>query len=200
MPTIPPRPVVALTGPSACGKSSVVGELHRRGRIRVNPTWTTRARRAGEGAHCLEHHFVSEATFTRLAAAGFFLDTARLPGLPYRYGLPHLPAPPDGTVDLVVMRASLVPRLAARLPDLVVYQITEDVEVARRRLIPRGCAEEEIAARLADHDRELSQGRRYAHRSFANGGHLADLVDDVATALDTDFGPRASRTGLSLAS
>lgn len=200
MPTFQPPPVVALIGPSACGKSSVVGRLHRRGLVRVNPTWTTRPRRPEEADGCLEHRFVSDADFTRLAAAGFFLDTARLPGLPHRYGLARLPSPSAGPVDVVVMRAPLVPRLAARVPRLVVYQITDDIDVARRRLRARGCAGTEIAARLADHDRELRRGRPYADRSFANDGPLADLVDAVATALAADLGAPACRLGTAVAS
>ena len=200
MPTFQSRPMVALIGPSACGKSSVVRELHGRGLIGVNPTWTTRPRRPEEAGECLEHRFVSDGDFTRLAAAGFFLDTARLPGLPYRYGLPHLPARRSGPPDLVVMRAPLVPRLAARVPGLVVYRISDDVAVARRRLTARGCTEAEIAARLADHDRELRLGRRHAHRSFANHGSLGDLVAAVTTALDADFGGQAARPTLAVAS
>ena len=35
----------------------------------------------------LEHRFVTDAVFDGLEAAGFFLGTVALPGLPYRYAL-----------------------------------------------------------------------------------------------------------------
>jgi putative lipase involved disintegration of autophagic bodies len=56
----------------------------------------------------VEHRFVDDATFDTLVRQGFFLASAALLGLPYRYGLPTIaiPAPGDGTVaDAVMLRA-----------------------------------------------------------------------------------------------
>ena len=85
-----PRPVLVVIGPSASGKSSAVRELHRRGVVRVHPTWTTRPRRPDEGDGAPEHRFVTDTIFDDLEAAGFFLGTVCLPGLPYRYALPQV--------------------------------------------------------------------------------------------------------------
>ena len=76
------RPVLVVIGPSASGKSTAVRELHRRGVAHVHPTWTTRPRRPDEGDGTLEHRFVTDAMFDELDAAGFFLGTVVLPGLP----------------------------------------------------------------------------------------------------------------------
>ena len=192
--------MVAVIGPSACGKSSVVRELHRRRLIRVNPTWTTRPRRPDEAAGSLEHRFVSAVAFAAMDDTGFFLDTARLPGLPHRYGLPHLAMPRPGRIDVVVMRAALVTGLASVLPGLVVYQIADDMERARLRLVGRGCSDEEVVVRLADHDREVRRGRPHAHRVFSNNGHLIDLVDEVAAALQADFVVPGAFSDLAVAS
>src|SRR5579864_8816035 len=86
--------LVVVIGPSGSGKSTVVRELYRRGVVRAIPTWTTRPRREDERAGSVEHRFISDAVFDALDARGFFDETATMPGLPYRYGLPHLPLGP----------------------------------------------------------------------------------------------------------
>jgi guanylate kinase len=181
------RPVIAIIGPSASGKSSVVRELHRRRLIRVHPTWTTRPPRPDESKGSLEHRFVSDAVFDELFGRGFFVETAALPGLPYRYGLPPIRTSRHGRIDTVMLRAPLVARVAQIVPRLVVYQIADELERARERLVGRRCPAEEVAARLRDHRREIEDGRRVADRVFVNDGRLAALVDAVAAALCSDI-------------
>src|SRR5436305_590449 len=88
------RPVVVFIGPSGSGKSTVVRELASRGLVTVHPTWTTRPRRADEQQGSLEHRFVSDGEFDELCRRGCFIETVRLFGLPYRYGLPPLAGDP----------------------------------------------------------------------------------------------------------
>lgn len=182
-----PRRVLVIVGPSASGKSSVMRELHRRGVVRVHPTWTDRPRRHDEHNGSAEHRFVSGAAFDRLCAQGFFLQTAALSGLPYRYGLPPLPPPVSGSIDGIILRAPFVDRLAQLFPDQLVYQIEDTAHRARARLLLRGCASGELSARLDDHHREIAAGRRVAHRVVVNDRPLAALADAVAAALRTDM-------------
>jgi guanylate kinase len=182
-----PHRVLVVIGPSASGKSSVMRELHRRGVIRVHPTWTDRPRRHDEHSGSVEHRFVSDAAFDRLCAQGFFLKTAALSGLPYRYGLPPLPAPVSGSIDGIILRASFVDGLAQVFPDQLVYQIEDTAERARERLLRRGCAAVELSARLDDHHREIAAGRRVAHRVVVNDRPLPALADAVASALRIDM-------------
>jgi guanylate kinase len=192
------RPVLVIIGPSASGKSSVVRELHRRRVITVLPTWTTRPRRAEECGGSLEHRFVSDAVFDDLCARGLFLETAELPGsgLPYRYGLPRLPRetqPASGPVDALIVRAPFVAGTARLFPGQVVYQIEDTAERAHRRLVLRGCAPAELAARLDDHEGEIEAGRRAADRVIVNQRPLAALVDAVADAVRDDLGHPMAR-------
>ena len=180
--------MLVIIGPSASGKSSVMRELHRRGVIRVHPTWTDRPRRNDEHNGSVEHRFVSGAAFDRLCAQGFFLQTAALSGLPCRYGLPPLPSSVSGSIDGIILRAPFVDGLAQVLPDQLVYQIEDTAHRARARLLPRGCAAAaELSARLEEHHREIAAGRRVAHRAIVNDRPLAALVDAVASALRTDM-------------
>jgi guanylate kinase len=191
------QPVLVVIGPSASGKSSVVRALHRRRLIRVHPTWTTRPPRADESKGSVEHRFVSEANFDELCGRGFFVETGSLPGLPHRYGLPPLHTSRQGRIDAVMLRAPLVPHVARIFPSLVVYQIADQRERARERLLERGSPPEELTARLGDHRREIAAGRRLADRVFFNDGCLAALVDAVAAALCSDIPGTTSDRGAS---
>lgn len=186
-PALAVRPLLVIIGPSAGGKSSVVRELQRREVIRVHPTWTTRPCRGDEAGVPVEHRFVSDAAFDRLCQQEFFLDTVRPFGLPYRYGLPRIALSSSGPIDAVMLRAPLVARMAAFVPDCRVYQIFDTAERTGRRLLERGSAPEEVAARLADNQREIAAGQLVSDRVFVNDRPLADLVADLAAALGIDF-------------
>ena len=120
------RPVLVVIGPSASGKSTAVRELHRRGVLHVHPTWTTRARRTDETEGALEHRFVTDEVFDELEAAGFFLGTVALPGLPFRYALPQVARRDDGPVDTIMARAPFIDLFAPYFPNRIVYQIEDN--------------------------------------------------------------------------
>ncbi|HUI48448.1 MAG TPA: hypothetical protein VL119_07110 [Acidimicrobiia bacterium] len=181
------RPVLVVIGPSASGKSAAVRELHQRGVVHVHPTWTTRPRRPDESDGTLEHRFVSDAVFDELDAAGFFLGTVTLPGLPYRYALPRVTLRGDRPVDTIMARAPFVALLAPHLPEQVVYEIEDTPERARERLVARGSDAQEIDARLAGHRGELEAGRALAARCFVNDGTLDELVGAITEALCVDL-------------
>jgi ribose 1,5-bisphosphokinase PhnN len=183
-----PRPVLVVIGPSASGKSTAVRELHRRGVVRVHPTWTTRPRRPDESAGALEHAFVSDAEFDARAAAGFFLGTVALPGLPFRYALPRPSLAETGRIDTIMARAPFIDLFADFFPHRLVYQIEDTYERACARLLERETSAHEIAARLREHDAEVTAGRSLSARVFANDNTLEGLVGDIAAALRVDLG------------
>lgn len=179
--------VVAVIGPSAVGKSTVVRALQGAGLVRVHPTWTTRPRRRGELPPDVEHRFVTDAVFDAWERAGYFAAVASLPGLPHRYGLPVLTPSRHGAVDVVVARAAAVPMLARLVPALVVYQIDDDRDRVAARLAARGLSRAEVAARLDSFESERRAGRRIADRVLVNDGQPADLADELAGALAVDL-------------
>jgi hypothetical protein len=108
-----------------------------------------RARRGpDEGRRALEHRFVSDHEYDDLDAAGFFLGTVTLPGLPYRYGLPPLALAGDGPIDTIMARVAFLDALAPHVPVRLTYQIEDTPERARRRLLARGNDAIELGARL----------------------------------------------------
>lgn len=176
--------VLAVLGPSASGKSTVVRELHRRGVIQVTPSWTTRPRRSDELDGSVEHRFVDDEEFTARQDAGHFLEVVQMFGLPYRYGLPAVGQPADGRVPAIMVRAPLMPLVIRHFPDHVAYQIEDGYQRARERMRHRAG---ELGTRLDGFEEECRLGRQAAHRIFVNRGSAGDLVDAVADAVDRDF-------------
>lgn len=177
---------MVVIGPSAVGKSTLVRELHRRHLARVIPTWTTRPRRADEWGFVVEHRFVTDGGFDAGCAAGFFAATGTLPGLPYRYGLPHFGTAVGTPPELVMVRASYVPMIATLAPEIVVYQVEDGLDRVRRRLAARAGGPREATARLESFDDELAVGRRVADRVFRNDGTPSDLLERVSLAIACD--------------
>ena len=175
-----PHPVVALIGPSASGKSSVVRELHRRGVVDVRPTWTTRPRRADETDGSVEHRFVTDDEFDALARARFFVDTVAMFGLPYRYGLPGPLAFGVARPEIVLLRAPLVERFRRLGVDCTVVQIEDSPARTAARLAQRNMSAVELQARLVDNERELVAGRAVADVVFSNVDSIGALADRIA--------------------
>jgi guanylate kinase len=191
------RPALVLVGPSAAGKSALAAALTRLGVVTVHPTWTTRPPRPDEvAAGCVEHRFVSERRFDRMAAAGFFAEVVRPFDGAHRYGVPPVPrrpAGPPGTVDLLLLRARYLDRAWAHLGPTVVYQVEASPPVLAARLAARGTGPAETLARLAFDAEDTAVGRRLADRIFDNEDPLGSLIGRTLAALAVDFGTAAGQ-------
>jgi guanylate kinase len=161
---------VVLAGPSGVGKSSLVHQL----REMYPDLWfsvsaTTRAKRPGE-VDGRDYHFVSNAEFDRMIAAGELLEWADIHGGTHRSGTPRGPIearmaagkPALLELDLQgarAVRAALPEALLVFiappswdvLVDRLVGRGTEPPDVVQRRL---ATAKEELAAR-AEFDVEV---------------------------------------------
>ena len=110
--------LTVLSGPSGVGKSTVVAELRRNSpEIWISVSVTTRRPRPGELSG-REYHFVDEAEFDRMAAAGELLEYAEFAG--NKYGTP---------------RAPVERRLARGLPTLL------EIDLAGARQVKRAMPE-----------------------------------------------------------
>jgi guanylate kinase len=84
-----PARLTVLSGPSGVGKGTVVAALARRAAtLWVSVSVTTRRPRPGE-VEGVSYHFVDDATFDKMIAAGEFLEHATYGA--YRYGTPRRP-------------------------------------------------------------------------------------------------------------
>lgn len=147
--------LVILTGPSGVGKGSVVSVL-RRGHPHVwlSVSVTTRAARPGEvdGVH---YHFVDDAEFDRMVAAGELLEWAGYAD--NRYGTPRTPvyqrlAAGESVLLEIDLAGARQMRTAA--PDaLFVFLAPPSWDELERRLVGRATEPAEVIARRLDRGR-----------------------------------------------
>lgn len=154
---------MVLAGPSGVGKSSLVHQLRELyPELWFSVSATTRPRRPGE-MEGRDYHFVSDAEFDRMIAAGELLEWADIHGGTHRSGTPAAPiqrrlasgAPALLEVDLQGARAVrrvmpestlvfIAPPSWEVLVDRLTGRGTEPADVVARRLTT---AREELAAR-----------------------------------------------------
>lgn len=134
--------VFAVVGPSGAGKDTLLaGALAARPDLRILRRTITRPSDAGGE----DFEGVSEAEFTRRAAAGEFALHWQAHGL--HYGIPHPPAGGD-TIFNCSRRA--LDQAVRVFPGLRVINVTASPEVLAQRLAARGReGASDIASRLA---------------------------------------------------
>lgn len=152
---------MVLAGPSGVGKSSLVHQL----REMYPDLWfsvsaTTRAKRPGE-VDGRDYHFVSDAEFDRMIAAGELLEWADIHGGTHRSGTPRGPiearmaAGKPALLELDLQGARAV---RAALPEaLLVFIAPPSWDVLVERLVGRGTEPPDvIQRRLATAKEELA--------------------------------------------
>ncbi|HYN28559.1 MAG TPA: guanylate kinase [Dermatophilaceae bacterium] len=160
-----PARLTVLAGPTAVGKGTVaayVREHHPE--VWLSVSATTRRPRPGEvdGVH---YHFVDDAEFDRMVAAGELLEWAVVHGRA-RYGTPRGPveeALAAGRPALLEIDLAGARQVRESMPDAYfVFLQPPSWEELVRRLVGRGTEdEEERAARLRSADRELAAAAEF---------------------------------------
>ena len=138
--TRPPPRVLVLSAPSGAGKSSLARALvDAEPSVRISVSHTTRAARPGEvdGVH---YHFVGKDEFETMAAAGAFLEHARVFGRDYgtSWEAVHteLSRGFDVVLDIDWQGARQVRETFAGA--ISVFILPPSIDVLRARLVGRG--------------------------------------------------------------
>jgi guanylate kinase len=147
------RRLTVLAGPTAVGKGTVSADIRERyPEIWLSVSVTTRPIRAGEipGKH---YHFVDEATFDAMIAAGELLEWAVVHGR-YRYGTPRRPveeAVREGKPALLEIDLQGARQVRRSMPGaLFVFLAPPSWEELVRRLVGRGTETPEERERRLD--------------------------------------------------
>ncbi|HKY32646.1 MAG TPA: guanylate kinase [Candidatus Polarisedimenticolia bacterium] len=129
-----------VSGPSGAGKTSLIRSLlGSLGHLSFSVSYTTRPRRQSEHEG-VDYHFVDEEAFERMAAAGAFLEWARVHD--HRYGTSarlvdeELAAGRDVVLDVDTQGAASVRRL--RPEAVLIFILPPGADALRRRLMGRG--------------------------------------------------------------
>ena len=160
-----PSRLVVLAGPTAVGKGTVAAYVRAHfPQVWLSVSMTTRHPRPGEvdGVH---YHFVDDAEFDRLVAAGEFLETAVVHGRA-KYGTPRGPverALAEGRPTMLEIDLQGARQVRETMPgSLFAFLSPPSWEELVRRLVGRGTeTPEEREARLATARRELAAAAEF---------------------------------------
>ncbi len=159
---IPRGRLIAISGPSGAGKTSICNALLAE---LPNAVWsvsaTTRAPRPGDTIGS-SYEFLSRDEFAQREAAGEFLETAEYVG--HRYGTPRKPveeALREGNNIVLEIDVQGGVQVAAKMPESVrIFVLPPNLESLRARLEGRKSeAEEQLRDRLAHADGEIATAR-----------------------------------------
>jgi guanylate kinase len=170
--------LVVLAGPSGVGKGSVIAAVRRRHPyVWVSTSVTTRDPRPGEHDG-VAYHFVDQAEFDRLVAAGELLEHDA--HLSASYGTPRAPVEAQlatGQAALLEIDLQGARQVRAAMPEaLLVFLAPPSFEELARRLVDRGTEDEaKVQQRL-----ELARIELAAEGEF----DVVVVNDDVERAAD----------------
>ncbi|MBO0828252.1 MAG: guanylate kinase [Streptosporangiales bacterium] len=174
------RRLLVLSGPSGVGKTTVVARLRQRHpEVWLSVSATTRPRRPGE-TDGVDYHFVDDATFDAMTAAGDLLEYAEFAG--NRYGTPrgpvleHLAA---GDPTLLVIDLQGARQVRASLPgSQLVFLAPPSWDELVQRLVGRGTEPPEVV------ERRLAQARvELAAEAEFDVTLVNTTIDDVCDRL-----------------
>jgi len=153
-----------VSAPSGAGKTTLVrmacDRLGIQCRLSQVITYTTKAPRSGE-KEGIDYHFLSQTSFERKIADGFFIEWSAAYG--HYYGSPrHILADLEkGLSYIVVVDRNGARSIAEQYPDAILIWIyTENFEILAQRLQARKTEDQaQINARLALAKQEISDER-----------------------------------------
>lgn len=191
------RPLlIVVSAPSGAGKTTLCHMLlKRRTNLRYSVSCTTRAPREGE-VDGLSYNFMDEPEFERRAAAGEFVEHARVHGALYgtlRTTVEEiLRAGEDVIMDIDVQGAAQIrASIAALQPDSLLARAFVDIFIAppsiqelRNRLEGRAKdSRETIERRMMQAEKEMAQSHKYMYNVINDDLERAESVlDAILTA------------------
>lgn len=169
-----------LSGPGGAGKGTLAKRLTSRDpHLWLSRSWTTRARRIGEGEDA--YRFVERSEFLSHAERGGFVEWAEFLG--EFYGTPW-PEPPQGSDVLLEIDLQGAKQVRARyLEATVILLLAPSLEVQRERMLDRGDSPEQVEARLVKAREEIDEGKAIADYVVVNS-EISSSVEEVMAIVE----------------
>lgn len=158
--------MVVLSGPSGCGKDTVLNRLiDMDSRIRPSISATTRKPRCDE-TEGINYYFLSKDTFERKIENGDFIEFVQYNGNYYGTLKSEIDnAVADGKIIILVIEVKGAANIISKFPDAVsVFLMPPSTEILEERLRNRGTDDEDtIKMRMQIAADEMEKSRIYKH-------------------------------------
>lgn len=190
--------LIVLSSPSGAGKSTIARLLlDADPQITMSISATTRPMRPGETGH-VDYHFVDDAEFDRMIAAGEFVEWAPVFG--YRYGTPKAPVKAalkqgrDILFDIDWQGArQLEPDFGEHL--VTIFLLPPAMDELERRLRERGTdSEDVIQERMRRAADEISHWAEYEY--VLVNRDMDGCLDEVRAIVAAERAKRTCQVGL----
>lgn len=177
--------LIILSGPSGCGKGTMVAEILKDERFVVSVSATTRQPRVGEenGVH---YHFITHEAFEERIANGLMLEHAEYCGNYYGTPLDKVEEMREQGKNVILeIEVQGALQVKKKCPDAVlIFTIPPTVAELRRRLNKRGTEQQDvIEQRIARAMEELPLAKNYDYIVLNDA--LEDAVDDFKAIVRT---------------
>lgn len=171
--------LIVVSGPSGCGKGTVLAEILKSDRIFYSVSATTRSPRPGE-TDGVNYYFLTKEKFEKLIEEDGMLEYASYCG--NYYGTPKKPVEDmleQGKHVILEIEVQGAMKVMEKCPEAVfVFILPPSLKELERRLNKRGTeAEDVIKKRLSEAAGEISQAHKYDYAVI--NGELEKAVDDL---------------------
>lgn len=171
--------LIVVSGPSGCGKGTVLAEILKSDRIFYSVSATTRSPRPGE-TDGVNYYFLTKEKFEKLIEEDGMLEYASYCG--NYYGTPKKPVEDmleQGKHVILEIEVQGAMKVMEKCPEAVfVFILPPSLKELERRLNKRGTeAEDVIKKRLSEAAGEIKQAYKYNYAVI--NGELEKAVDDL---------------------